>query len=169
MSLSLPVSRSVEITSAQSYVLTLEICGTASTATFQAKATPLSSQRFYGPAWEYSVDQETSVVTILPGQRLRQITGTRDGFFIFADVPDVPLVCDKQSTSVSVFFPMGLTYQRPGISPGEFAAGASPSQYRYSVTSSNKAIAEGSVRIAMRPNTTSGGDLKICKANVRVV
>lgn len=167
MSFTLPVRRSVEITAAQTYVLTLAICNTSSTASFGAFAAPLVSGSFSGRAFASPGATETTTLTLVTGQPLRQVTTTRSGFPVFDSVQPVPLTCTKAGTAVTVVFPMGTSYSRPSGSYGEFAAGASPSQYRYAVGAGSTDIAAGVVRISIQSDGNPGGlDFSICGVSV---
>ena len=167
MALTLPVSRSVEITAAQTYVLTLAVCNTSSNASFGAFAAPLVSSYFQGKAFASSGATATTTLTLVTGQPLRQITTTRSGFPVFDLVQPVPLSCAKNGTAVTVVFPMGTSYSKPSGSYGEFAAGANPSQYRYAVGTGSTDVAAGVVRISIQSgDITSGLDFSICGVSV---
>jgi hypothetical protein len=80
----------------------------------------------------------------------------------------VPLTCYRSGTAVEVVFPMGTSYSKPSGAYGEFAAGASPSMYRYAVGGGSQDIAAGVVRISIQTQGPPGGlDFSIC--SVRVV
>ena len=167
MSFTLPVSRSIEITAAQTYVLTLAICNTSSNASFGAYASPLVSGVFQGKAFASPGATATTTLTLITGQPLRQITTTRSGFPVFDSVQSVPLTCTKVGTAVTVVFPMGTSYSKPSGVYGEFAAGANPSQYRYAVGAGSTDVATGVVRISIQGGSSPGGlDFSICGASV---
>jgi hypothetical protein len=168
MALSLPITRSIEITAAQSYVLSLSICNTNSTVALTATALPLCSSTLRGRGYLTSAETETTRITLVPGMRLMQIVSTRDGFPVFENVPESSLSCVKSASVVSVTFPMGLTYVAPTGPSGEFGAGASPSRYRYTVTAPpSTLIAGGLVTINMRPPPPPLPDFSVCSVKVQ--
>jgi hypothetical protein len=167
MAFTIPVSRSVEITAAQTYVLTLAICNASSTASFGAYAAPLVSGGFRGKAFASPGATATTTLALTTGQPLRQITTTRDGYPVFDYAQSVPLTCIKDGTAVAVVFPMGTSYSRPSGGEGEFAAGASPSQYRYAVGTGSTDVATGVVRISIQNISPPAGiDFSICGVRV---
>ena len=79
----------------------------------------------------------------------------------------MPLTCTKNGTAVSVVFPMGTSYLKPSGAYGEFAAGASPSLYRYAVGTGNRDVATGVVRISIQnAGPPVGLDFSICGVSV---
>lgn len=183
MALTTPVARSVEVTAAKSYVVTVALCNTSGSSSFSAYAVPVLTQSYQLAGFPVGNSYSTSNITLVPGNQSQYIASRRTAstlsstqYAVFAYRPSTQLTCSRNGTAVNVTIPFGTSYKK--ITNDELSLENSPASYRYSVTygsgSNYSSIVYGTINVNINPRLTSTAttasaspDFSVCGVSVQ--
>jgi hypothetical protein len=174
MSLSLPVNRSVQVTAAKTYVVTVALCNTNVSSSFVGEALPLFSSSYYVKGFKTASDSVTSTITFSPGQQLQYVasqkvasTASSTLYPVYSYRQKTTLSCARSGTAVSVIIPFGTTYS--STNPDETSLSRTPSKYAYYVnygSTSGPLVVSGQIDINIRATATTVSSFSVCSVSV---
>jgi hypothetical protein len=173
MSLSLPVTRTVQVTAAKTYVVTVALCNTNVSSSFVGEALPLFSNSYSVKGFKTASDSATSTITFTPGQQLQYVASRKTAstassalYPVYSYRQKTTLSCARSGTAVSVIIPFGTTYS--STNPDETSLTSTPRKYAYYVnygSTSGPLVVSGQIDINIRA-TTSVSSFSVCSVSV---
>lgn len=173
MALSIPVTKTVRVTAAKNYVLTIALCNTNVSSSFVASAVPVFASSLSGRGFESAYATATSRLTFAPGSQLQYVTTRKTAstssatlYPVFSSRSPVSLSCSRSGTAVNVLIPFGANYQSVSADPTDLQN--SPTRYALFVNygdSSGRLIVNGGVEINIQQSTATS-EFSVCSVSV---